>query len=66
MDVADLPVFVALSAWRWAIIVEGIQQRLSAGHMHAGRDVATDVSAEAAWHRRRVELLADFAADLLD
>jgi aminoglycoside phosphotransferase (APT) family kinase protein len=53
-----LPVFVALSAWRWAIIAEGVQQRFARGQM--GR-----VQGDAAWHRRRVELLAGFAADVL-
>jgi aminoglycoside phosphotransferase (APT) family kinase protein len=58
VSVAALPVFVALAAWRWAIIVEGIQQRFSQGQMG-------DLHADAAWHRRRVELLAGFAADVL-
>lgn len=54
----QLPVFVALSAWRWAIIAEGIQQRFARGQMG-------NVYADAAWHRRRVELLAEFAAGVL-
>jgi aminoglycoside phosphotransferase (APT) family kinase protein len=63
VDVAPLPVFVALSAWRWAIIVEGIARRLSAGVMAGG--MGGGAADDAAWHRRRVELLAAFAADLL-
>ncbi len=59
----DLPVFVALSAWRWAIIVEGIARRIAQGTMSGGMGGGTAESA--AWHRRRVELLAGFAADLL-
>lgn len=55
---ADLPVFVALSAWRWAIIVEGIQKRFSSGQMGNAHE-------NVGWHRRRVELLAGFAADVL-
>jgi aminoglycoside phosphotransferase (APT) family kinase protein len=58
VQVADLPVFVALSAWRWAIIAEGIHQRFVRGEMG-------EVHADVAWHRRRVELLATFAADVL-
>ena len=58
VSVADLPVFVALSAWRWAIIAEGIHQRFV-------RDEMGDLHGDIAWHRRRVELLADFAADVL-
>jgi aminoglycoside phosphotransferase (APT) family kinase protein len=54
----DLPTFIALSAWRWAIIVEGIRQRISSGAMG-------EFGQSAQWHRRRVELLADFAADVL-
>lgn len=57
-DTASLPVFVALAAWRWAIIVEGIQKRFSRGQMGGLHEDAT-------WHRRRVELLAEFAADVL-
>ena len=56
--IADLAVFVALSAWRWAIIAEGIHQRFARGEMG-------EVEADVAWHRRRVELLATFAADVL-
>ena len=56
--IADLAVFVALSAWRWAIIAEGIHQRFARGEMG-------EVHADVAWHRRRVELLATFAADVL-
>jgi aminoglycoside phosphotransferase (APT) family kinase protein len=56
--IADLAVFVALSAWRWAIIAEGIHQRFARGEMGA-------VEADVGWHRRRVELLATFAADVL-
>jgi aminoglycoside phosphotransferase (APT) family kinase protein len=59
----DLPVFVALSAWRWAIIVEGIARRLSNGAMSGG--MGGGAAESVAWHRRRVELLAGFAADLL-
>lgn len=59
----DLPVFVALSAWRWAIIVEGIARRVSQGAMAGG--MGGGAAESAAWHRRRVELLAGFAADLL-
>jgi aminoglycoside phosphotransferase (APT) family kinase protein len=58
VPIADLTVFVALSAWRWAIIAEGIHQRLARGEMG-------EVQADVAWHRRRVELLATFAADVL-
>jgi aminoglycoside phosphotransferase (APT) family kinase protein len=58
VPIADLPVFVALSAWRWAIIAEGIHQRFARGEMG-------EVQADVAWHRRRVELLATFAADVL-
>jgi aminoglycoside phosphotransferase (APT) family kinase protein len=58
VSIDDLGVFVALSAWRWAIIAEGIQQRFARGEMG-------EVEADAAWHRRRVELLATFAADVL-
>jgi aminoglycoside phosphotransferase (APT) family kinase protein len=54
----DLPVFLALSAWRWAIIAEGIQLRFARGEMG-------EVHGDVAWHRRRVELLAGFAADVL-
>jgi aminoglycoside phosphotransferase (APT) family kinase protein len=59
----ELPVFVALSAWRWAIIVEGIARRVSQGAMSGG--MGGGAAESAAWHRRRVELLAGFAADLL-
>jgi len=59
VDTSALPVFVALAAWRWAIIVEGIQQRFSRGQMG-------DLSEDSAWHRRRAELLAEFAAATLD
>jgi len=62
--VGDLPVFVALSAWRWAIIVEGIVRRVSAGAMSGG--MGGGAAESAAWHRRRVELLAAFAADVLN
>lgn len=58
VPIADLAVFVALSAWRWAIIAEGIHQRFARGEMG-------EVHADVAWHRRRVELLATFAADVL-
>ena len=58
MPIADLTVFVALSAWRWAIIAEGIHQRFVRGEMG-------EVQADVALHRRRVELLAAFAADVL-
>ena len=58
VPIDDLEVFVALSAWRWAIIAEGIQQRFVRGEMG-------EVHADVAWHRRRVELLATFAADVL-
>lgn len=59
----DLPVFVALSAWRWAIIVEGIVRRIGDGAMSGG--MGGGAAESVAWHRRRVELLAGFAADLL-
>ena len=55
----DIATFVAMSAWRWAIIVSGIQQRISRGAMG---EIAQSVE----WHRRRVQLLAEFAADLID
>jgi aminoglycoside phosphotransferase (APT) family kinase protein len=58
VPIDDLEVFVALSAWRWAIIAEGIHQRFTRGEMG-------EVEADVAWHRRRVELLATFAADVL-
>jgi len=58
VPLADLAVFVALSAWRWAIIAEGIHQRFARAEMG-------EVEADVAWHRRRVELLATFAADVL-
>jgi len=58
VPIDDLEVFVALSAWRWAIIAEGIHQRFARGQMG-------EVQADVAWHRRRVELLAAFAADIL-
>lgn len=58
VPIADLTVFVALSAWRWAIIAEGIHQRFARGEMG-------EAQADVAWHRRRVELLATFAADVL-
>ena len=58
VPIDDLEVFVALSAWRWAIIAEGIHQRFARGEMG-------EVQADVAWHRRRVELLATFAADVL-
>jgi aminoglycoside phosphotransferase (APT) family kinase protein len=51
----DLPLFVALSAWRWAIIAEGIQNRIARGDMG-------DFEGDLAWYGRRVDLLADFAA----
>jgi aminoglycoside phosphotransferase (APT) family kinase protein len=57
VPIADLTVFVALSAWRWAIIAEGIHQRFARGEMG-------EVQADVAWHRRRVELLATIAADI--
>ena len=38
-DVTDLPFFIALNAWRWAIIVEGIVKRYAAGEM--GRTAST-------------------------
>ena len=60
----DIAVFVALSAWRWAIIVEGIQRRISRGVMDAG--MGGGLANDAGWHRHRVELLAAFAADLLE
>jgi aminoglycoside phosphotransferase (APT) family kinase protein len=63
VPIRDLPVFVALSAWRWAIIVEGIARRVSQGSMSGG--MGGSAAESAAWHRRRVELLAGFAADLL-
>jgi aminoglycoside phosphotransferase (APT) family kinase protein len=56
--IAELAVFVALSAWRWAIIAEGIHQRFARGEMG-------EAEADVAWHRHRVELLATFAADAL-
>jgi aminoglycoside phosphotransferase (APT) family kinase protein len=59
----DLPVFVALAAWRWAIIVEGIACRIAQGAMSGG--MGGGAAESAAWHRRRVELLAGFAAELL-
>jgi aminoglycoside phosphotransferase (APT) family kinase protein len=58
VPIADLEVFVALSAWRWAIIAEGIHQRFARGEMG-------EVEADVAWHRHRVELLATFAADVV-
>jgi len=58
VDSADIQTFVAMSAWRWAIIVSGIQQRISSGAMG-------DLGQSAEWHRRRVELLAELAADLI-
>jgi aminoglycoside phosphotransferase (APT) family kinase protein len=58
VPVDGLAVFVALSAWRWAIIAEGIHQRFARGEMG-------EVHADVAWHRRRVELLATFAAAVL-
>ena len=59
----ELPIFVALAAWRWAIIVEGIARRITQGAMSGG--MGGGVGESAAWHRRRVELLAGFAADRL-
>ena len=58
VPIADLTVLVALSAWRWAIIAEGIHQRFARGEMG-------EVQADVAGHRRRVELLATFAAEVL-
>ena len=58
-----LDVFVALSAWRWAIIVEGIANRIAQGAMSGG--MGGGAAESAGWHRRRVELLAAFAADRL-
>ncbi|MEV5559269.1 phosphotransferase family protein [Nonomuraea wenchangensis] len=55
----EVPVFVALSAWRWAIIVEGVHKRFAAGRMG-------EVAEDADWHRSRVELLARLALDWLD
>lgn len=59
----DLPVFVALAAWRWAIIADGIRRRLSRGAMVTG--MGGGAAESAAWHHARVELLATFAADLM-
>lgn len=59
LSTSDIGTFVAMSAWRWAIIVQGIHQRISRGAMG-------EIAQSADWHRRRVELLADFAADLID
>lgn len=58
----DLPYFVALNAWRWAVMVEGVSRRLSAGGLGG---VSDDPSSDAGWHRHRVELLGQFALDLL-
>lgn len=58
VDTADIQTFVAMSAWRWAIIVSGIQQRIASGAMR-------DIRQSAEWHRRRVQLLAELAADLI-
>jgi aminoglycoside phosphotransferase (APT) family kinase protein len=55
----EITTFVAMSAWRWAIIVQGIATRIEKGAMgHFTQD--------AHWHRHRVDLLAAFAAELLD
>ena len=59
----DLDLFVALSAWRWAIIVEGIANRIAQGAMSGG--MGGGAAESAGWHRRRVELLAAFAAEHL-
>ena len=58
VPLADLPFFTALNVWRWAVIVEGIQRRLARGEMGESDE-------NAAWHRRRVEILAEFAESLL-
>lgn len=55
-SVQELPIFVALSAWRWAIIVEGIHRRVRDGAMGA-------VNEDAEWHRSRVELLVELGLD---
>lgn len=62
LDLADLPFFVTLNAWRWAVLVEGIQNRPSDGSLGEASD---GLSSDARWHRRRVELLAGFSVDLL-
>jgi aminoglycoside phosphotransferase (APT) family kinase protein len=59
VDPADVAYFVALSAWRWAIIVEGIGRRFAEGAMGA---VTEDVQ----WQRMRVGRLAALANEWLD
>ena len=63
VSTTDLDLFVALSAWRWAIIVEGIAHRIAQGAMSGG--MGGGAAESAGWHRRRVELLAAFAAEHL-
>jgi aminoglycoside phosphotransferase (APT) family kinase protein len=53
-----LPLFVALSAWRWAIIVAGVARRFEEGRMG---EIADDVE----WQHSRVGLLAGLAEEWL-
>lgn len=56
IDTSDLSVFMALAAWRWAIIAEGVYVRLRDDRMgETGEDVA--------WHARRSERLAELALE---
>ena len=59
VSTADLQAFIAMSAWRWAIIVQGITRRIDNGSMG-------EIAQRAEWHRRRVDLLAEFAADVIN
>lgn len=53
-----VPLFVALSAWRWAIIVAGIARRFEEGRMG-------QVADDADWQHSRVGLLAALAEEWL-
>jgi aminoglycoside phosphotransferase (APT) family kinase protein len=58
VPIDTLPLFVALSAWRWAVIVAGVARRFEEGRMG---EVADDVD----WQHSRVGLLAGLAEEWL-
>lgn len=58
-SLVGLPAFVALSAWRWAVILEGVARRFEDGKMGSATE-------DASWHRWRVEQLFAIAAEWLD
>ena len=58
-SMVNLAPLIAFQAWRWAILAAGIQARLGASAPNS------QMREGERWHGRRVELLADFAADLV-